>query len=91
MTRATGNETLGKPIVASVSVLVLGVVALLVILGGVSVVIFLARRQANDEPPASKPGDFVAPVSSGGYRFRQTDESQEQFQTRVAQENAKKP
>jgi hypothetical protein len=70
-------------------VLWLGVVALAVVVAGVTTVLILAARQAREETaPASSPGDFVAPVSSGGYSWRRTDESIEQFQARVARENA---
>jgi hypothetical protein len=70
------------------SVLVLGVVALAVIVVGVLAVIALARRQVKEElPPESLPTDFVAPVSSGGYSWRKTDESPEEFRARVAREN----
>jgi hypothetical protein len=76
-------------------VLALGVVALLVVVGGVTAALFLAQRQAREESePASSPGDFVAPVSSGGYSWRRTDETPEQFHERIARENAapaKKP
>jgi hypothetical protein len=71
-------------------VLVLGVVALVVVIGGVATVLVLAARQAREETaPASVPTDFVAPVSSGGYSWRRTDETLEQFQKRIAQENAR--
>ncbi len=70
-------------------VLVLGILALLVVVAGVVLVIALARRQARiDAAPESQPTDFVAPVSSGGYRFRQTDETEEAFKERIARENA---
>jgi hypothetical protein len=69
-------------------VLVLGVVALVVVVGGVTAALALAARQAREEAaPASSPGDFVAPVSSGGYSWRRTDESAEQFHERIAREN----
>lgn len=69
--------------------LVLGIVALVAVVLGVATVLVMAGRQAREETgPQSEPGDFVAPVSSGGYRWRQTDESVEQFQARVAKENA---
>jgi hypothetical protein len=69
--------------------LVLGIVALVVVVIGVATVLVMAGRQRLEETgPASEPGDFVAPVSSGGYRWRQTDESVEQFQARIARENA---
>ncbi|HEY3816123.1 MAG TPA: hypothetical protein VGL81_03075 [Polyangiaceae bacterium] len=71
-------------------VLVLGIVALGVVIAGVASVLVLAARQAREETgPASVPTDFVAPVSSGGFSWRRTDETLEQFQARVAQENAR--
>lgn len=66
----------------------LGIVAVLVLLAGVVIAIRMARGQEDEEPPASRPGDFVAPVSSGGYRFRDPDETQEEFAARIARENA---
>ena len=70
-------------------VLVLGVVALVVVVAGVAAVLVLAARQARqDSAPASVPTDFVAPVSSGGYAWRRTDETLEQFRARIARENA---
>jgi hypothetical protein len=70
-------------------VLVLGIIALAAVIGGVLAVIAMARRQANvDSPPPSAPTDFVAPVSSGGYAWRRTDESAEEFRERVARERA---
>lgn len=69
--------------------LVLGLVALVVVIGGVVATILMASRASRDDrPPPSEPSDFVAPVSSGGYRFRQVDESTEDFRARVARENA---
>ncbi len=71
------------------SVLALGVIALVCVVGGVAAVLVLARRQVSEESaPQSLPSDFVAPVSSGGYRWRKTDETPEEFQARVARENA---
>ena len=68
--------------------LVLGVLAVVVIVVGVGVTAALARRQSQDDaPPPSQGGDFVAPISSGGYRFRAPDESPEQFKQRVEAEN----
>jgi hypothetical protein len=70
-------------------VLMLGVVALVVVVAGVATVLMLAARQAREETaPASVPTDFVAPVSSGGFSWRRTDESLEQFRERIARENA---
>ncbi len=67
---------------------VLGIAAMVVVVIGVVVVMALARKQVErDEAPASERGDFVAPVSSGAYRFRQPDESPEDFKARVAREN----
>ncbi|MEI7894400.1 MAG: hypothetical protein WCI05_14995 [Myxococcales bacterium] len=73
----------------AVSILLIAVVAIVVVALGTVAVVFLARTQARQEgPPPSKPGDFFAPVSSGGYRFRKTDESLDEFHARVAKENA---
>ncbi|MGH7298044.1 MAG: hypothetical protein ACRELB_24100 [Polyangiaceae bacterium] len=69
-------------------VLALGIVALVVVVVGVVAVILLASRQAREDAgPASVPTDFVAPVSSGGYSFRRTDESLEDFRARIARMN----
>lgn len=66
----------------------LGLVAVLIVVGGVAVVIVLAQRQSAEEaPPPSRPADFIAPVSSGGFRFRQADESPEEFKDHVKAEN----
>ncbi len=74
------------------TVLVLGVVVLAAVVAGTLAVISLAQKQRmQEQPPTSVPSDFVAPVSSGGYRWRKTDESLEQFHARVAQENAQAP
>jgi hypothetical protein len=68
--------------------LVLGVLAAVVIVVAVGVTAALARRQSQDDtPPPSRGGDFVAPISSGGYRFRAPDESPEEFKARVEAEN----
>jgi hypothetical protein len=70
-------------------VLALGLVALAVVVAGVAAVLLLAARQAREETaPSSSPGDFVAPVSSGGFSWRRTDESLEDFHARIARENA---
>jgi hypothetical protein len=67
--------------------LVLGIAALVALVVGVGIVLVLGTRQAREEQePASHPGDYVAPVSSGGYRFRQPDETPEQFHARVARD-----
>lgn len=69
-------------------VLVLGIVALVVVVAGVAVALLLASRQAREDgPPSSVPTDFVAPISSGGYSWRRTDESLEDFQARIARMN----
>jgi hypothetical protein len=69
--------------------LALGIFALVIVVVGVVVAIVLAGRQADVEAaPKSEPSDFVAPVSSGGFAWRQTDETPEQFKERVARENA---
>ena len=66
----------------------IGILALLVVIAGVAIVIAMAGRQANaDTAPKSEPGDFVAPTSSGGYSFRNVDESADQFKDRIAREN----
>ena len=66
----------------------MGVLALLVVIVGVVVVIMMAGRQANEErAPRSEPGDFVAPVSSGGYAWRAVDETPDQFKDRIRKEN----
>jgi hypothetical protein len=71
------------------TVFVLGLVALAAIVAATLAVITLAQKQAlKDAPPSSQPTDFVAPVSSGGYRWRQTDETLEEFHARIARENA---
>jgi hypothetical protein len=60
-----------------------------VVVAGLAAVLVLAARQAReDTAPASVPTDFVSPVSSGGFSWRRTDESLEQFQARIARENA---
>lgn len=67
----------------------LGIVAVVVVILGMLVAGRMARKQSDEEvPPPSRPGDFVAPVSSGGYRFRAPDETQEDFKARVDKENA---
>ncbi len=71
--------------------LALGVIALVVVIVGVVAAISMAGRQAADSDersPNSIPSDFVAPVSSGGHRWRNVDESIEEFRARVAHENA---
>jgi hypothetical protein len=69
--------------------LVFGIVALVVVVAGVIWAVVVAQRASRDDAaPESKPGDFVAPVSSGGYRFRGADESEAEFKERVARENA---
>lgn len=66
----------------------LGVVTIAVVVFGVVVVLVMASRQSKeDAPPPSQPADFIAPVSSGGYRFREVDESPDQFHERVKLEN----
>ena len=68
--------------------LALGILALVVVIVGVVATIMMAGRQANEESPLSQPDDFVAPVSSGHYRFRTVDETPEQFRERISRENA---
>ena len=70
------------------AVLALGVAVLIAVVVGVLVVVGMAKRQASVEaPPPSEPTDFVAPASAGGYRWRKTDETAQEFKTRVATEN----
>ncbi len=69
---------------------VLGIGVMLAVVIAVVVVAALARKHADasdDAPPQSRGGDFVAPVSSGHYRFRAPDESPEDFKARVDREN----
>jgi hypothetical protein len=67
--------------------IILGVAATVALVVGVGIVLVVAARQAREEQgPTSHPGDFVAPVSSGGYRFRKPDETTEEFRARVARE-----
>ncbi len=69
-------------------VLFIGIAALVAVVAGVLAVIALARKQESDDrPPPSLPSDYVAPVSSGGYHFRHSDESPEDFHKRIDQEN----
>jgi hypothetical protein len=73
---------------SAMTVLALGIAVLIAVVVGVLVVVGMAKRQALvDAPPPSEPTDFVAPVSSGGYRWRKTDETAQEFKTRVATEN----
>jgi hypothetical protein len=73
-------------------VLLLGVLTFVAVVIGVVTALTMASRQAREEAaPASSPRDFVAPVSSGGYRRRGADESTEDFKARVAKENADAP
>jgi hypothetical protein len=72
--------------------LVMGIIALGVVLIAVVAAIVFAGRQADEEAaPKSEPSDFVAPVSSGGYSFRRTDETPEQFKDRIAHESVPPP
>jgi hypothetical protein len=67
---------------------VLGIATVIVLALGVMLLMRFARRNALEEaPPPSVGSDFVAPVSSGQYRFRTPDESPEQFKARVDAEN----
>jgi len=68
--------------------LALSILAAVVIVIAVVVTAALLRQQEKDEaPPPSQGRDFVAPISSGGYRFRAPDESPEDFKARVEAEN----
>jgi hypothetical protein len=69
-------------------VALVGIATLLLLVVGVALLARFARRNALEEaPPPSRGADFVAPVSSGQYRFRAPDESPEQFKARVEAEN----
>jgi hypothetical protein len=70
-------------------VLILGVVALVAVIAGVLAVVAMARKTwEREQPPPSAPTDFVAPASSGGYRWRKPDERPDEFKERVKRENA---
>lgn len=70
----------------------LGLAALVVLVLVVGGVLVVGTRQAREEQgPSSRPDDFVAPVSSGGFRWRQADESPEEFKARVARDSAAPP
>jgi hypothetical protein len=69
-------------------VALVGIGTVVVVVLGVALLLRFARRNALEEaPPPSQRADFVAPVSSGQYRFRAPDESPEQFKARVDAEN----
>jgi hypothetical protein len=67
-------------------VALVGVATVVVVVLGVLLLVRLAKTQ-DDAPPPSRGGDFLAPVSSGQYRFRAPEESPEQFKARVEAEN----
>ena len=72
--------------------LILGLVALVVLVVGVGLVLVRGAREARDEQgPASRPTDFVAPVSSGRYRWRAADETEEQFREKVRKDGESVP
>jgi hypothetical protein len=67
---------------------VLGIGVLVAVVLAIVIVAALARKQADrDAPPPSRGADFVAPISSGQYRFRAPDESPEDFKARIDREN----
>jgi hypothetical protein len=67
----------------------LGIAALAVVVAGVIfAIIWAGRQEREDRAPESIPSDYVAPVSSGGFAWRRTDESTEDFKKRVDDENA---
>jgi hypothetical protein len=71
-------------------VALVGIATLIALVIGVALMMRFARRNAlvdADAPPPSQGADFLAPVSSGQYRFRTPDESPEQFKARVEAEN----
>ena len=66
----------------------LGVLTMVVLVVGLIVVLRMARGTQNLEdetPPPSS--DFVAPVSSGAFRFRKAEESPENFHDRLKHED----
>jgi flagellar biosynthesis/type III secretory pathway M-ring protein FliF/YscJ len=70
--------------------LALGGVTLLVLVIGVVAVLRLAKTQRaqsdeDETPPPSS--DFVAPVSSGAFRFRKAEESAAGFHDRINKES----
>ena len=69
--------------------LALGGVTLLVLVIGVVAVLRLAKTQqaAGDDETPPPSSDFVAPVSSGAFRFRKAEESAEGFHDRVNKES----
>ncbi len=68
--------------------LAVGIFAMLVVIVVAAVLTArMLRKQQDEAPPPSQGADFVAPVSSGGYRFRAPDESPEEFKARVEAEN----
>lgn len=72
--------------------LLLGALAVFVVALGLLLVVRLAGAQERrDQAPPSQPSDFVAPVSSGGYRWRAVDESPADFRARVDRENEASP
>ncbi len=61
---------------------------MVVLVVGLIVVLRMARGTTSDEdetPPPSS--DFVAPVSSGAFRFRKAEESPENFHDRLKHED----
>jgi len=69
-------------------VALVGIATVVVVVVGVALVMRFARRNALiDAPPPSQGADFLAPVSSGQYRFRAPDESPEEFKARIDSEN----
>ena len=66
--------------VVGISLLLLAVLVV-----GLVVVLRMGRGTTEDDaPPPSS--DFVAPVSSGAFRFRKADESPENFHERLKEE-----
>jgi len=67
----------------------LGIGAIVAVVGAVIAVAVMAGRQAKEEQsPASEPTDFVVPSSRGGYMWRGVDESADEFKARVARDSA---
>lgn len=67
----------------------IGLLTLAVLVVGLIVVLRMARgtpsMEDDEAPPPSS--DFVAPVSSGAFRFRKAEESPENFHDRIKHED----
>ena len=69
-------------------VALVGIGTVVVVVVGVALLLrFRASKRSRGGSSTQPRADFVAPVSSGQYRFRAPDESPEQFKARVDAEN----